>query len=273
VIDAGAPIMRTNKGQLAPGKLFQYYREHCPQGIAILGMVRKGYDEKKDDPVACAQEHWDKDVKPVLSALTDEQRKWIDYVECGPNMWGFESVESAQWMARYWSCLGSLIHGAGFRPVVATIGVGGPIGTPEEIEAAIRAYIPLLREAKQWNAAWAYHAYSIPYTTDPAIEWSYSIRYRRFYDIFRREAPDLMDFPILLSEAGCDQEGNPDKSGWAARGTAEDYQRWLTWFDDQIKRDPYVVGACLFKIGDLGGWKSFDLEPMVPWLVEHLRGK
>ena len=270
LVEAGLPMMRTNKGQLKPGKFFQHYYEHCPQGIAILGMVRPGYKQDKDDPIECAQKHWDEDIKPVLSALTDEQRKWIDYVECGPNMWGFEKLERVHWMARYWGHLGQLIHDAGFRPVVATIGVGSPGGNAQEIEEKVRAYIPLLRKAKEWNAAWAYHAYTIKYTTDPEIESWYSLRYRRMYKVFREEAPDLMDFPLLLSEAGCDEVGDPKKSGWAARGTAEDYQRWLTWFDNEIKRDPYVVGCCLFQIGSTG-WKSFDLEPMVPWLVEHLR--
>jgi hypothetical protein len=272
LVEAGLPVMRTNSKQLAPGKFFQYYYQHCPQGVAILGMVRKGYDETKDDPVACAQEHWDKDVKPVLSALTEEQRKWVDYVECGPNMWGFENEDRVRWMVRYWGHLGELIHQAGFRPVVATIAVGSPWGDRDAVQQKVRLYIPLLRKAKEWNAAWAHHAYTIKYTTDMAVEVWYSMRYRWSYELFRDEAPDLMDFPLLLSEAGCDEVGDPDKSGWAARGTAEDYQRWLTWFDDEMKKDPYVVGACLFEIGS-DDWKSFDLEPMVPWLAERLRGK
>jgi hypothetical protein len=76
--------------------------------------------------------------------------------------------------------------------------------------------------------------------------------------------------PLLLTEGGVDDSGNPNTSGWRARGSAADYQRWLNWFDARMQEDPYVVGCTLFQNGDPGGWWSFELEPIAFWMRDYL---
>ena len=47
--------------------------------------------------------------------------------------------------------------------------------------------------------------------------------------------------------------GTPATSGWQARGTAAQYERWLNWFDRQISQDSYLLGCTLFENGDPTG--------------------
>jgi hypothetical protein len=76
--------------------------------------------------------------------------------------------------------------------------------------------------------------------------------------------------PLILTEGGVDQNGTSSTSGWQARGSAADYERWLNWFDRQIGQDSYVLGCTLFEIGNPGGWSSFDLEPLGLWVRNYL---
>src|SRR5947209_17515100 len=78
--------------------------------------------------------------------------------------------------------------------------------------------------------------------------------------------------PLVLSEGGVDATGDPTTSGWQARGSPANYQRWLNWFDQQLQQDTYVLGCTLFENGDPGGWSSFDLEPIAGWMRTYLAG-
>jgi hypothetical protein len=78
--------------------------------------------------------------------------------------------------------------------------------------------------------------------------------------------------PLILTEGGVDQSGDPATSGWQARGSAPDYEHWLNWFDQQMQQDSYVLGCTLFEIGnpESWGWPSFDLEPIAGWMKNYL---
>jgi hypothetical protein len=89
-------------------------------------------------------------------------------------------------------------------------------------------------------------------TADVNYQLFYSLRYRRFYSHFAEKHPDLTDMPLILTEGGFDTGGNPHKSGWQANGKAEQFEEWLTWWDEQLGQDPYVLGSTLFQIGDAG---------------------
>ena len=208
-----------------------------------------------------------------MNALSASDRALIDYLE-GPNEGDstptWQSLQSAQWFTGFWTNLSPLIAAAGFKPCIGSIAVGNPPGTPSQIQSNISTFVPALRQAKSLGGAWSYHAYTINYTTDTGVEYYYSLRYRQFYSQFASQYPDLADMPLILTEGGVDQSGTPSTSGWQARGTAADYERWLNWFDHQLAQDPYVLGCTLFELGNPAGWSSFDLEPVAGWLGNYL---
>ena len=249
------------------------YRADTPGGKIVLRIYTTKNYALTDDPAVSATNFWTTVLQPPLNALSPSDRALIDYVE-GPNegestpTW--QSLQAAQWFSSFWQSLSRQIAAAGFKPCIGSIGVGNPPGTPSQVQSYISAFVPALRQAKALGGAWSYHAYTINYTTDAGTEYYYSLRYRQFYSQFATQYPDLNDMPLILTEGGVDQSGDPSGSGWQARGTAADYERWLNWFDRQLGQDTYLLGCTLFQIGNPSGWSSFDLEPIAAWMRTYL---
>lgn len=249
------------------------YKAGTPAGKIVLRIYTPlGYPNTAD-PGTSATNFWTTILQPPLNSLSASDRALIDYLE-GPNegdstpTWG--SLSDAQWFTRFWTNLAPLIAAAGFKPCIGSIAVGNPPGDAGQIQAFIAAFVPALRQAKALGGAWSYHAYTLNYTTDTNVEYYYSLRYRQYYSQFASQYPDLASMPLILTEGGVDQNGTSSTSGWQARGSAADYERWLNWFDRQIGQDSYVLGCTLFEIGNPGGWSSFDLEPLGLWVRNYL---
>jgi hypothetical protein len=191
----------------------------------------------------------------------------VDFIEMAPCMWEPTSPEQAVWYSEYLCELLPRVADLGPRPIVLNSGVGGlPIDGK-----ILKPMAPGLRLAHHLGGAWGCHGYSNEYTMDEHTESWFSLRYRQAYNFFREHHPELMDFPMILLEGGIDKLGDPDKDGWMARGSLKKFTDWLTWYDDQLRRDDYVLGVTLFKIGAPSTWRSFELEPVVPWLLDHYR--
>src|SRR5439155_2035220 len=273
-IVAGQPrvlkILDLGSGMLQAARA---YKAGTTNGKIVLRIYTPKSYPITDDPAADATNFWTTVLQPPLNALSASDRALIDYLE-GPNEGDstptWQSLQSAQWFTGFWTNLSPLIAAAGFKPCIGSIAVGNPPGTPSQIQNYISTFVPALRQAKSLGGAWSYHAYTINYTTDTGVENFYSLRYRQFYSQFLSQYPDLADMPLILTEGGVDQSGTPATSGWQARGTGSDYERWLNWFDHQLAQDSYVLGCTLFEIGNPGGWSSFDLEPIAGWLGNYL---
>lgn len=250
------------------------YKKAYPDGKTVLRLYTRTRYELKDDPAASARDFWEHVLWPPLVQLSDEERRRIDYVE-GPNEGDstptWKTLEDAQWFGKFSVVLASLIGQHGFKPCVGSVPVGNPPGNPDEVDAKLEAFVPALLATQKADGAWSYHAYTVDYTTDVGKEIWYSLRYRSFYDFLRRKHPELAKLPLFLTEGGVDREGNPQTSGFQARGTTQQYENWLNWFDNELSQDPYVLGVTLFQSGDVTGWPSFDIEPVGDWMAEHLR--
>lgn len=273
LVEAGPQVLKVL--DLGPEMLaaLRDYKTADPDGTTVLRIYTRVSYRLQDDPAASAQDFWERVLWPPLAQLSDADRQLIDYLE-GPNegdstpTWG--SVEAASWFGQFWATLATLMNANGFRPCVGSIAVGNPPGTPQQLEDQLEAFTPALVAAQEAGGAWSYHAYTLEYTTDEGIESWYSLRYRRFYDFLGRRHPELASLPLILTEGGVDRDGDPQTSGWQARGDAALFTDWLSWFDGELAGDPYVLGVTLFESGDSRGWPSFDIEPVADWLALHL---
>ncbi len=253
------------------------YKAQTPDGKVVVRVYSPRTYSLADDATASAGDFWTNILLKGLNALSSSDRALIDYLE-GPNEGqtptlgypGSAPSQASQWFNQFWTNLTPRIVAAGFKPCIGSIAVGNPGGSVPQMQSYLAAFVPALRQAKAAGGAWSYHAYTIGYTTDVGTEIYYSLRYRQFYSYFAAAFPDLTAMPLVLSEGGVDATGDPSTSGWQARGSAANYQRWLNWFDQQLQQDPYVLGCTLFENGDPGGWSSFDLEPIAGWLESYL---
>lgn len=272
IIQSNCPVITLFESSPEMMEAARDYKLKHPNGIVVVRYYHPVHYVITQDPKECAKEYWERGVWPGLSQLSQAQRKLIDYVE-GPNeceLLCWRNAAEGDWNSRYSEELIRLTGEKGFRACIGNIPVGNPPGDPRTVSETIRAYIPALRLAKKTGGCWAYHAYTLKYTKDPKVERDYSLRYRRFYEVFARYAPDLLDMPLILAEGGVDNDGtHNDAPGWK-RDTPERYKDWLQWFDSEIKKDSYVKGVTLFEIGDPGGWGTFDLEPISDWLADYL---
>lgn len=255
------------------------YKAATPNGKVVLRVYSPQTYTLQNNPnaSAAATNFWTTILAPAINSLSSSDRALIDYLE-GPNEGQTPTLGSppgselqgSQWFNQFWTNLTPLIVAAGFKPCIGSIAVGNPPGTTAQMQSYLDAFVPALRQARAAGGAWSYHAYTIQYTTDVNVEFYYSLRYRQFYSYFSQSYPDLSAMPMILTEGGVDQSGDPNTSGWQARGTADNYQRWLNWFDNQLRQDSYIIGCTLFENGNPTGWSSFDLEPICGWLRAYL---
>lgn len=165
------------------------------------------------------------------------------------------------------------------------------VGTPEANE--FEGFLPALKVAKDYGAILAVHEYSAPTLFDgvgaaiPGFQGgdgfgALTLRYRYWYEHIMR--PHDLVVPLVVTEAGIDggvlRLGSASPLGWRDFALGErvpeivvvdrqdSYLEQLSWYDDQLRRDPYVLGFAIFNVGDDDGeWESFDITSLLPQLA------
>lgn len=239
--------------------------EHNPDAWFIVS-GGQGIDYNSQTPQEAAQIAL-KVAKEHLGHVPDKWEDQVHYLEVTPCMWEPKDAESGLWYSEFLIEFLPEFSKLGPRPIVLNSGVGGLPIEPSRLGPMV----PGLRLAHHLGGAWGCHGYTIKYTKDLNEEIWLSLRYRQAYDYFKEHAPELMTFPMILLEGGVDDKGNELKDGWLARGSLEKFADWLEWYDSELMKDDYVLGVTLFKIGAPSIWESFEMEPVVPWMIEHYK--
>jgi hypothetical protein len=190
----------------------------------------------------------------------------------------------------------------GFRAAVG----GFSVGVPEF--ADMEVFMPALEAAYRCGGIFTLHEYNsptmtcgvnfgqealIPGATALGVEAGYhALRYRYWYEAYLKPR-GMGDLPLVISEAGV--EGRPTPGGpcndpggrawkaygewWVAQGLgptpADAYVNVLSWYDQQLRQDEYVVGATLFTAGAIHGdatWFPFDLHDVLVPLAYYAVG-
>ena len=201
-----------------------------------------------------------------------------------------ESVEQMQWFAAFEAARAAAMAELGLKVAVGNFAVG----SPEADE--FQAFLPAIEAAKKYGGVLALHEYSAPTLRDgvgagiPGLEanadyGALTLRYRYWYDHYLR-VRDLV-IPLVITEAGIDggvlRVEGPGLGGWRdfaaswsgnAAEAVDAYVEQLSWYDDQLRRDPYVLGFAIFNVGDREGrWRSFDVTDILPQLADLILSK
>jgi hypothetical protein len=263
-----------------------------PEGILVIGRRFQGdYDAQLQKntgktPLQAAQQFIG-DQEQVYS-MNPHVTYWEGHNE---PVWNDE--EGMAWYAQFEIERMQLMADKGLKCVIGNFATGTP---PLELWPA---FLPAVQAAKQHQAILGLHEYSCPWMwwmtgkhqLDPDADegdegWT-TLRYRKVYRQFL--IPNgLGKVPLAITECGIDPLVNPKPEGspsgtWKKLGSfwreqddepdADDYYfRQLAWYDKELQKDDYVVGATIFTWGSFGNpWANFDVAgtPVAKKLIAY----
>jgi len=253
---------------------------NVPKGVLVIGRRYQGdYD-------AQLQKNSGKTPLEAVQQFIGDQKETyqmnphVKYWE-GHNEPGWNNDEEMGWYAQFEIERMRLMAEMGLKCVIGNFATGSP-------DLALwPAFLPALRVAKKYEAILGLHEYSCPwmwwmtgkYQIDPNADegdegWT-TLRYRKIYR--QHLIPNgLGDIPLAITECGIDPMVGPQPpespgGAWKNLGSfwshhdnepdkADYYFRQLVWYDKELQKDDYVVGATIFTWGSYGPpWSDFDV--------------
>ncbi|MBN1246160.1 MAG: hypothetical protein JXC32_00790 [Anaerolineae bacterium] len=144
------------------------------------------------------------------------------------------------------------------------------LGVPEwdEMEAIVEA--GTFTQAKAGGHALSLHEYAYPinrwYGEPLPGRPTYpnrgplACRYRWLYEDFLIPRDEVV--PLFLTEVNIAKD--------LPQVSAHEWITQMAWYDNQLRKDYYVVGAHLFTLGSAGAWEEFEFGRFLPNLVNHM---
>ncbi len=228
------------------------------------------------DPVAEARKFADL----LIPIATDPQR--LAAIDCWEAYNEPVAVNEAQMasLAQFEAERTRLLAQAGVASCIGNFGVGQP---PLELWPA---FYPALQAAQTYGGYLALHEYSAPYLwfgsganqinpeADEGDEGWLTLRYRKVYRNYLQ--PAGLAIPLVITEAGVDgmvsnRPGPEHARGWRdfipywqAQGAVYStdfgfYVEQLAWYDAELQKDDYVIGAAIFALAGPSGWQSYEI--------------
>jgi len=255
-------------------------KRESPDTVTV-GRLQESGQTFEGDPVERAREF------VSANAIFYKANPGVDYW-LGWNEPVIDEIGQMDWYAAFEAERVRAMAALGYKTAIGNFSAG----TPEADEFA--AFLPAVAVAKAYGGILALHEYSAPTLRDgvgagiPGLEGNgdrgaLTLRYRFWYDHYL-QANDLV-LPLVITEAGIDGGVLPpeaDLSGWRDlnKSAPEDdqsikeYLAQLSWYDDELRRDPYVLGFAIFNAGDSDGrWASFDVTGILPQLSDLVQSK
>ncbi len=191
-----------------------------------------------DNPEARAQQFFDA-MLPAARQMQGVYDAWMGYNESVVS-----SDDDARALSRFYVRWGDLMRGAGFASCAYSFATGNP-----ELN-----YWPILAEGLRHCDYLSLHEYSAP--AMDAIQTWLCLRYRRVVDALPADARR----PIVITECGID--GGPisrPQEGWMHFTSDAGYLATLQWYDRELQKDDYVIGATIFAANGWGIDGSFGM--------------
>ncbi|MHB9032237.1 MAG: hypothetical protein ACYC6L_04210 [Anaerolineae bacterium] len=259
-------------------------KQVSPSTITI-GRFMEGDQAISGDPLRAAQRF------VAYNAAKYQANPGVDYW-LGWNEPAIASNEDMVWFAAFEAERVRLMANLGLKTAIGNFSTG----VPEAAE--FEAFMPAIAAAKQYGGILALHEYSAPSMLDgvnagiPGTDTisgagALTLRYRYWYDNYLR--PQDLVVPLVVTEAGIDGGvlggSSADKAGWRdwldggnlgvnTPEACKEYLTQLSWYDDELRRDPYVLGFAIFNAGTPDGkWASFDITQLLPQLAEMVKSK
>jgi hypothetical protein len=227
-----------------------------------------------------------------------QQNPSVDYW-LGINEFNPQSVADWNWFTTFEATRACTMQAHGLHAAIGDFGVGWPNSYDQ-----MTLFLPALEAAHRCGAIFSVHEYNGPLlscgvaTNTPGIipgapalsvpAGALTLRYRFWYESFLKPR-HLDDVPLVVTELSalggpvgsntCGGQGDMTwkayqkswiKLGLGATGP-EAYVNVLAWYDAELKKDPYVLGAAIFTAGEYNGnpWYAFDVHDVLVPLAQY----
>lgn len=249
-------------------ELLKRCRDAVPNTL-FVGRVYVPHQPFDDDPEGHARLFCNEHLLPKADEFKDLIDCWEGYNETGHG-------STIDLYARFETERVRILASRGYKAVVGNFATGTP-----ELDGHWQKFFPALQAAKDAGGFLGLHEYSAPFmqwmtgrhqmnpNEDQGDEGWTTLRYRKVY---RHILPPELRLPLIITEAGIDGGVRP-RIGPASGGGWRDFEDWnqanghgdylsqLQWYDNELGKDDYVVGATIYCYGTLDPtWQSFNIQ-------------
>lgn len=239
-----------------PGTM-EFIETAKPVVVKLLdGYDRAGEIKQKSSGTFVIARKWEQN-QPFDGEPETKAQEWfdrnrgilgMDNIDCweGYNEPDVSSDDAVRWISRFEVKRMQLLESIGKKACIGNFSVGNPDYPRWQYFRDAMSY------ASSHGHYLGIHEYGPTSMSDRSDD--YSLRHRRVY------RDNGFSTPLIITETGIDENGNPDTGGWRAHTNAGDYFNQLKWYDDRLQEDSYVKGATIFSYG-LYDWNSFEIYP------------
>lgn len=148
----------------------------------------------------------------------------------------------------------------GMQPIAMNFATGNMLGKDfvDFFPGTLETYRYLGFHEYDWPTMWRLHEKSIREKNEGGM-WL-TLRYRRAMRAVRKRLGDR--HTVLITECGMTQgvQGGEDVGPWHESQPVSEQSYWdsLMWYNDELLQDDYVMAACLFVVGAVTPWHSFE---------------
>jgi len=248
-----------------------------PPGVLVIGRVHSEFDaqsQRRQKPANAAQRFVDSQIEVYRA------NPHIVYWE-GHNEPVWTTEKAMAWYAQFEIERMRIMADLGLKCVIGNFSTGSP-------DLSLwQAFLPACEAALEYEGILGLHEYSTPWMwwmtgkhqlapdEDQGDEGWATLRYRKVYRQYLEPA-GLGHLPLVITECGLDPNVSPRPEGcpggawktlgkfWAEHDGETDpaayYYRQLLWYNNELCKDDYVVGATVFTWGSFDRpWSDFDV--------------
>lgn len=200
--------------------------------------------------------------KPLFDA-------WESYNEVLP---GHDSAERKRQYNEFQVAFYQPIKDAGMEPIAMNFATGNMLGEDflTYFRESLDLYDMLGFHEYDWPTMWRLHEENIREKNEGGM-WL-TLRYRRIMQEVRKVYGNK--HTVIISECGMTQGViGRDDVGWRHEPavTEDDYWKSLLWYNQELLKDDYVQGTCLFVVGATGGWPKWESFEHLGGIIDRLK--
>ncbi len=204
-----------------------------------------------DDPEGRAELFFDamKDEAERMRGIYDA---WMGYNESV-----VQTTDAAQKLSRFYVRWGDLMRAAGFKSAAYSFATGNPYRGDPRPDGSLEPNLwSFLADGLRHCDLLSLHEYSAP--TMDNLQPYLCLRYRKVMELLPADARRQ----IVITETGIDGGAGPanrPQEGWSKFTDAAGYVATLSWYDAELQKDNYVIGAAIFAMNGWGKDGSFGM--------------